>query len=158
MHPIIEKDKVCVSLGFRRPYPNTAFFRQRGLAGKPHRGTDLAPIEGEENREFILIAPVRGEIVFAGEHSQYGWMVAIESVENGVHYLHFLAHLKRIRKTLKKGGTVRKGELLGLMGSSGTSTAKHLHYQVEVKRKYGKQSHWWVEGSWEYINPKPYLT
>jgi murein DD-endopeptidase MepM/ murein hydrolase activator NlpD len=38
-------------------------------------------------------------------------------------------HLSQIRVT--KGQNVKRGDLIGISGSSGTSTGPHLHYQIE---------------------------
>ena len=51
------------------------------------------------------------------------------------------AHLSEIQVT--KGQKIKKGDLIGLVGNSGTSSAPHLHYEV---RKDGKA-----------LNPEDYL-
>lgn len=157
MNPV-DRLKTHITLGYRQPYPNMPFFQSRGLAGKPHRGVDQAPLPQFVNEPIFVVAPVAGELVFAQYHNQYGFMVALINIDQGTEYLHFLAHNERIRKGIAKGLKVQKGEILALMGSTGTSTAKHLHYQVEVKLEEGQQSHWWVPGSWRIINPKPFMT
>ena len=43
------------------------------------------------------------------------------------------AHLKKI--DVKMGQRVEKGEVLGLVGSTGRSTGPHLHYEVLVEDK-----------------------
>jgi murein DD-endopeptidase MepM/ murein hydrolase activator NlpD len=158
MHPIIDKDKVQVTMGFRVPYPNTTFFQSRSLAGKPHRGVDFAPLPGYVPFKFIIVAPVDGSIIFCGRHSQYGNMIALLGNDGENSYIHFMAHLECIRKGLANGQRLAKGEIIGLMGSTGTSTAKHLHYQTEILCDEGPQTHFWTPGCWKYINPKPFLT
>lgn len=52
-------------------------------------------------------------------------------------------HMKYGSITLKKNSIVKKGDYLGIIGSTGKSTGKHLHFAV----KKGKA----------YVNPKDYL-
>ena len=42
-------------------------------------------------------------------------------------------HLKEV--LVSEGDKVRRGQKIGLMGSTGRSTGPHLHYQIEVERK-----------------------
>lgn len=56
------------------------------------------------------------------------------------------AHL--LKRTVLFGQTIKAGEVVGLMGSTGSSTAVHLHFGL-------------VEGAWsarKWIDAKPYLT
>ena len=43
------------------------------------------------------------------------------------------AHLREVK--VDKGDTVKAGDVIGLMGSSGTSTSRHLHFEIRVDGK-----------------------
>ncbi len=59
------------------------------------------------------------------EHSGYGNLV---SVNHGFGYKTVYAHLSRFN--VRPGQKVKRGEVIGFVGSTGTSTAPHLHYEV----------------------------
>ncbi len=59
------------------------------------------------------------------EHSGYGKMI---SVDHGYGYITVYGHLSRFN--VKPGQKVKRGEIIGFVGNSGTSTAPHLHYEV----------------------------
>lgn len=59
------------------------------------------------------------------EYSGYGRQVIID---HGYGYKTVYAHLSRFN--VKPGQKVKRGEVIGFVGSSGTSTAPHLHYEV----------------------------
>ncbi len=159
MNPVANYKNCKVTLKYKQPYPNNAFFRKRRLAGKAHRGIDFAPKDELKGQPFFIIAPVTGEVIFAGRHTQFGNMVVIKSVEHGREYLHMLCHLRSIsRQTVMYGKRIRKGIILGLMGRTGTATGVHLHYQVEIRLDRQRQTHPWAEGYWKHINPSSYLT
>jgi murein DD-endopeptidase MepM/ murein hydrolase activator NlpD len=40
-------------------------------------------------------------------------------------------HLSRIASSLRAGRSVRRGQVIGYVGSTGLSTGNHLHYEVE---------------------------
>ena len=85
-----------------------------------HNGVDFAGKEGAD-----VIAVAAGVVVFAGERSGYGRMVEIN---HGSGYSTRYGHHKEL--VVKAGDIVRKGEVIGLMGSSGRSTGPHVHFEV----------------------------
>jgi murein DD-endopeptidase MepM/ murein hydrolase activator NlpD len=59
------------------------------------------------------------------EHSGYGKMIF---VDHGFGYSTVYGHLSKFN--VKPGQKVKRGELIGLVGNTGTSTHPHLHYEV----------------------------
>lgn len=49
-------------------------------------------------------------------------------IDHGYGYVTLYAHMSRFN--VKKGQKVKRGEVIGYVGSTGTSTAPHLHYEV----------------------------
>lgn len=85
-----------------------------------HNGVDFAGKDGAD-----VIAVAAGVVVFAGTRSAYGKMVEIN---HGSGYSTRYGHHKEL--IVKAGDIVRKGEVVGLMGSSGRSTGPHVHFEV----------------------------
>ena len=85
-----------------------------------HSGVEFAGRDGSD-----VIAVASGVVTFAGERSGYGKMVEI-SHANG--YLTRYAHHKGL--LVESGDVVKKGEVIGVMGSSGRSTGPHVHFEV----------------------------
>ncbi len=54
-------------------------------------------------------------------------------IDHGFGYVSRYAHLSAFK--VKKGDKVVRGQLIGLVGSSGKSTAPHLHYEIEKNGK-----------------------
>lgn len=90
-----------------------------------HSGLDIA---NEKNAPIYATAD--GVIKFCDWQSGYGRLII---VDNGYNYNTYYGHLAKI--LVNKGDKVRRGQLIGLMGSSGTSTGNHLHYEIQY---YGK--------------------
>lgn len=86
-----------------------------------HKGVDLAAPYGE-----LVYAAGNGKVSEAGYSRSYGWFVRIRH-EDG--YSTLYAHMSRI--LVRKGGTVRIGQRIGLVGSTGTSTGNHLHFELQ---------------------------
>ncbi len=68
-------------------------------------------------------------------------------------YTYYYAHLDRYASGLKEGQTVRRGQVIGYVGSTGNASADapHLHFQIF---RMTPEKQWW-EG--EPINPYPVL-
>jgi len=85
-----------------------------------HNGVDFA---GKNGSDVISVAA--GVVVYADVRNGYGKMVEIN---HGGGYSTRYGHHKDL--TVKSGDIVRKGEVIGLMGSSGRSTGPHVHFEV----------------------------
>lgn len=85
-----------------------------------HRGIDFGAGWGTP-----IIAAAAGQVVRAGWAGGYGRQVRIA---HGGGLTTSYSHMSRI--VAPEGGVVRRGELIGYVGSSGLSTGPHLHYEV----------------------------
>ncbi len=101
---------------------------------KTHHGIDIASEEGNG-----IYASADGKIILVSKkNSGYGYEVKIQ------HKYGFITRYAHMSKILCKGGQiVKKGDIIGLVGTTGFSTGPHLHYEV---LKNGKR-----------INPKPLI-
>lgn len=89
---------------------------------REHRGVDLAAPTGSP-----ILAPSAGVVGRAGWAGGYGIAV---SLEHGGGIQTRYGHLARLN--VVAGQTVRQGDILGYVGSTGLSTGPHLHYEVRV--------------------------
>jgi murein DD-endopeptidase MepM/ murein hydrolase activator NlpD len=87
-----------------------------------HEGIDISTSRGEP-----VLATADGTVLLSGWAGEYGR--AIEIVHND-RYVTLFGHLQET--LVKEGQIVRRGDRVGLVGSSGRSTAPHLHYEVRV--------------------------
>lgn len=90
-----------------------------------HKGIDLAA-----PRNTPIYATADGVVTFSGRNGGYGNFVKLNH-QNG--YKTAYAHMNRI--AVRKGKAVRKGDLIGYVGSTGASTGNHLHYEVYYQDK-----------------------
>jgi murein DD-endopeptidase MepM/ murein hydrolase activator NlpD len=85
-----------------------------------HAGVDIA---GPRHSKVLATAP--GVVTFAGVNGAYGNMVTID---HGQGFKTRYGHLKKI--TVKKGDEIEFRTQIGVMGSTGRSTGRHVHYEV----------------------------
>lgn len=88
---------------------------------KMHYGLDFVVPTGSK-----ICATGDGIVSYAGYRGGYGTVVEIRHPKSG--YVTRYAHLKE--PLVKKGATVKRGDVVALSGSTGRSTAPHLHYEV----------------------------
>ncbi|TLX76060.1 M23 family metallopeptidase [Labilibacter sediminis] len=62
-------------------------------------------------------------------------------IDHGFGYKTLYAHLDKFNVRL--GEKVKRGDVIGFVGNTGTSTAPHLHYEVHVKNKKVNPSHYY---------------
>ena len=91
-----------------------------------HKGVDLAGWHKTE-----IFAPADGTVLRAGRNGGYGNFIELQH-KNG--FVTRFGHLNKIN--VKKGQTVTKNDVIGLMGSTGRSTGTHLHYEVLLNDKH----------------------
>jgi murein DD-endopeptidase MepM/ murein hydrolase activator NlpD len=103
-----------------------------GLRG--HKGIDLAAPTGTP-----VYATADGLVSKAEWFSSYGNFIAIA---HGAELETRFGHLSRM--AVSAGQRVRKGDLIGYVGSTGRSTGPHLHYEVRVAGMA--------------VDPTPYMT
>lgn len=87
-----------------------------------HTGIDVSTPAGGK-----VVSPANGTIVRVGWSNGYGRIVEIA---HGFGIRTTYAHLEATR--VAEGQRVRRGDLIGLVGSTGRSTGPHLHYEVQV--------------------------
>ena len=85
-----------------------------------HAGVDFAGKDGSD-----VIAVASGVVTYAGQRYGYGEMVEIT---HGDGYVTRYGHHDHVVVTM--GEIVKKGQVIGKMGSSGRSTGPHVHFEV----------------------------
>ena len=88
--------------------------------GEPHSGLDIAIAVGTPIR-----ATGGGVVVEAGEDPEYGLFVLLEHPEG---YRSMYGHASRL--LVASADTVAAGQVIALSGSTGRSTAPHLHFEI----------------------------
>lgn len=98
----------------------TSYFGWRW--GSFHSGTDIAGSVGTP-----IYAFKDGVVTYSGWASSYGYMIKID---HGNGYSTWYAHCSSLIVNI--GDTVKQGQKIGLMGSTGFSTGSHLHFEVRI--------------------------
>lgn len=118
--PIADRDLTRFASGFG--YRIHPIYRTR----KMHTGIDLTAPTGTK-----VYATGNGRIVKAGfTPGGYGKCIIID---HGFGFQTLYAHLHDIN--VREGQDIKRGEIIGRVGSSGRSTAPHLHYEVHKDNK-----------------------
>ena len=90
-----------------------------------HQGTDYGANAG---------TPIRaigdGLVIRAGWHNGYGNVI---DIRHGNGYVSRYGHMKGFAKGIRTGVRVSREQTIGFVGSTGLSTAPHLHFEVHVK-------------------------
>ncbi|KRT70554.1 MAG: Peptidase, M23/M37 family [candidate division NC10 bacterium CSP1-5] len=96
--------------------------RTSPFTGQPqqHTGVDIAAPPGTPIR-----APADGIVTFAGTLPGYGHALVLT---HGFGFKTFYGHNQR--NQVSKGQTVKRGQVIALVGNTGYSTGAHLHYEV----------------------------
>lgn len=92
---------------------------------RPHEGIDVTAPTGTP-----IVAPAGGKVVRAGVQGGLGLVVEIDH-GNGIRTK--FAHCSRV--AVRVGQQVTRNQLIAAVGSTGLSTAPHLHYEIHVNGK-----------------------
>lgn len=114
--------------------------------GRSHDAIDIMAAAG-----MPVLAVADGQIEKLFDSERGG--LTIYQFEPSGQYAYYYAHLQRYADGLAEKQTVRRGQVIGYVGSTGNASpeAPHLHFAIFV---LGKERHWW-EGT--AINPYPLL-
>ncbi len=87
---------------------------------RAHLGIDYAAPRGTPVK-----AARAGKIIFKGRKGGYGNAIMIRHEEG---YRTLYAHLSKFKRGIRRGKYVKKGQVVGYVGSTGLSTGPHLHF------------------------------
>lgn len=133
---LVEPIATVVHKGSKNPYYDGVTFLSSPLNGgyissyygekrsnSYHKGLDIAENLGEE-----IISSFEGKVIFAGYNDGgYGNLVIVQHSDDMKTYY---AHLNEIY--VSPNQTVKKGEIIGTVGSTGYSTGPHLHFELRI--------------------------
>jgi murein DD-endopeptidase MepM/ murein hydrolase activator NlpD len=94
-----------------------------GSRDEAHPGIDIAVATGS-----IVRAAGGGTVHQLGEDPEYGFFVLLDHPDE---YQTMYGHLSRI--LVQPGASVAPGQVIGLSGNTGRSTAPHLHFEIRQK-------------------------
>jgi len=94
-----------------------------GTGEEAHPGIDIAVAAGS-----VVRAAGGGSVHQLGEDPEYGFFVLLDHPDE---YQTMYGHLSRI--LVQPGASVAPGQVIGLSGNSGRSTAPHLHFEIRQK-------------------------
>ncbi|MDH3393432.1 MAG: M23 family metallopeptidase [Desulfobulbaceae bacterium] len=118
-----------IPLGIPTPGKITSKFGKRvdPINNRPafHEGVDI-----KNKRKSPIRVTADGVVAKSGYTSGFGNYVVINH-GNGFRTRYF--HM--IKRAVKRGEAVKRGQLIGYLGSTGRSTGPHLHYEIQYKSK-----------------------
>jgi murein DD-endopeptidase MepM/ murein hydrolase activator NlpD len=109
-------NRISSRFSFRRLHPVTHDVR-------PHMGVDFAAPIGTP-----VWAVADGTVTFVGNSGGSGRMISIRHAQG---YETSYLHLSRFASSVRSGGRVSQGNVIGFVGSTGTSTGPHLDFRVK---------------------------
>ena len=155
MAEIIKVKNSVLKKGYHRM---TLPFGNQKLQGKDylHKGVDLTGNPDVNGGYDEIVAFDDGKVITSGYRSDTGYWVVIDH-ENGVFSRYM--HLKKGSIKVKVGTKVKRGQVIGYMGSTGNSTARHLHFDLYYPGDVVRTKGGFYDSSQNrtYVDPVPYL-
>jgi murein DD-endopeptidase MepM/ murein hydrolase activator NlpD len=150
---IVEPDAAAVDAlmipvaGVRRAQLSDTFTDERGGGARLHEALDIMAPRGTR---VVAAAPGKVESLFQSDAG--GNTIYVRS--NDRQTIYYYAHLDAYAQGLNEGDTVRSGQTLGTVGSSGNASPEgpHLHFVI---LRTTPDAAWWEPAT--AINPYPLL-
>lgn len=98
------------------------FGSRESIRSYPHNGLDIAAPYGTQ-----IKAACDGKVTFSGDKGSYGNLIIVDC-GNGVQI--YYGHCSKLYA--KVGDTVKAGDVIAAVGSTGNSTGNHLHFEIKV--------------------------
>ena len=114
----IRKMRITSKFTYKRWHPILKRYR-------PHLGVDIGAKRGTK-----IYATHAGKVIYAGWMGGYGKVIKIKHSRG---FVSLYAHQSRL--AVKKGAYVKRGQVIGYVGSTGRSTAPHLHFGLYKNAK-----------------------
>ena len=111
-----------------------------------HSGTDIGAYAGTE-----IYAAHGGVVLTSAYHYSYGNYVVLS---RGDDITTLYAHMSK--RAVKVGDVVSQGQVIGYVGSTGSSTAPHLHFEVRVKNERQDALKYYPNVQWKNNTGFPY--
>ena len=113
----LAKNSCSVISGFGTRYHPILHYRRM------HTGVDLSAKTGTP-----IYATGDGVVKVAGRSDDLGGYGIAVLIDHGYGYQSLYAHMSEVK--VRQGQSVKRGELLGLVGSTGLASGPHCHYEV----------------------------
>lgn len=130
------KEEMMASIPAIQPIPNKELKRLASGFGmrmhpilkvvRPHEGCDFSAPRGTP-----IYATGDGEVIRVS--STFGGFGKLVVIDHGYGFITKYAHMSSFN--VKRGDKVKRGDCIGFVGTTGTSTAPHLHYEIHKDNK-----------------------
>lgn len=124
----------------------SAIYGNDGYHDHYHRGIDIAAPGGTP-----IVALGSGKVVDARFNPARGYFVRID---HGNGYCTLYQHCSKIASNISVGTTVKKGQVIAYVGSTGKSSGNHLHLEVWVPHGQGYDN--WGNKTWDVTDPSKF--
>jgi murein DD-endopeptidase MepM/ murein hydrolase activator NlpD len=119
---------------------------------KHHNGVDLWSSKEPCYIEAIADGKVLEARMSTAAGGGYGYFVRLLHKIDGEWYTSTYAHMVAGSLKVKKGQTIKAGTILGKMGTTGASTGKHLHIEIQKGKTYA-----WTGDGTRFVEPLAFI-
>lgn len=100
--------------------------------GESHKGIDLVGVDSKEIHSTVdgLVEAARWDVKSgtAGIDENYGMGLYVRIKGDDTNYRYYFAHMSEL--LVSTGQSVKKGDIIGIEGSTGNTTGPHVHYEI----------------------------